>query len=306
MRRGHDLRPRQGRLYRGSFGSGRVPSGQPGRYPPGARRDAADGHGVRIPDSQDGPPPRQHRRLAPRGARGGACRGARRTHRRPEGRTSARGRGQEHHRLRRLRRSRRHRRVAPRYRHRVAASQASHRGGVDRRDGQGAGDSLQPRNPAHQSRHETARGGPVGRRRGQVSDGNQVHRAGHQHHRLRRIRRARAGCRRTRPHLRNELDQEERASRKDYLDQPAGRGDGARRRSQQAAHQPRAQTVPRKPVARIRRQVSARQRGRGRGQEHHRVRHFHRRSRRDRRHGAHVGHLLGQARRGGHPGLQEG
>jgi small subunit ribosomal protein S1 len=49
--------------------------------------------------------------------------------------------------------------------------------------------------------------------------------------------------RRPGPCLRNELDQEERASRKDHLDQPGSRGDGARRRFQQTADQPRPQAV---------------------------------------------------------------
>ena len=40
--------------------------GSPGRHPPGPRRRPADGPAAAVPDPQDGPPPRQHRRVAPR------------------------------------------------------------------------------------------------------------------------------------------------------------------------------------------------------------------------------------------------
>ena len=77
------------------------------------------------------------------------------------------------------------------------------------------GDPLQPRDPAHLPRHEAARGRSLGGRRAQVPGGCEVHRTRHQHHRLRRLRRAGARCRGPGPRLRDELDQEERASRQD-------------------------------------------------------------------------------------------
>ena len=69
-RRGRDLRPGQGRLHRRPRRRGGLPAGQPGRRAPGARRRAADAHAAALPDPEDGPPPRQHRRVAPRRARG--------------------------------------------------------------------------------------------------------------------------------------------------------------------------------------------------------------------------------------------
>ena len=89
----------------------------------------------------------------------------------------------------------------------------------------------------------------------------------HQHHRLRRVRRARARHRGPDPRLRNVVDQEERASGQDRLDQPGGRGPGARGRSGQAPHLARPQADPAEPVGGLRREASDRIDGRGRGQE---------------------------------------
>ena len=124
----HDLRPRQGRLHGGSERRRRVPARQPGRYPPGARHHPAAGLAAAVPDPEDGPLARQHRRLAPRRARREPRRAALRAGRQPEGRPDPQRRRQEHHRLRRLRRSRRRRRSAARHRHRVAAHQPPVRG----------------------------------------------------------------------------------------------------------------------------------------------------------------------------------
>jgi predicted RNA-binding protein with RPS1 domain len=107
----------------------------------------------------------------------------------------------------------------------------------------------------------------------------------HQHHRLRRLRGAGAGRRGPRPRLRDELDQEERASGQDRLHLPGGRGDGARRRSApSAASRSASSSACSNPWERSPRSIR-RQRGRGRGQEHHRVRPVHRPRRRHRRHG---------------------
>ena len=80
-RRRH-LQPGQGRLHRRPRRRRGVPAAQPGRHPPGARRRPADGHAAAVPDPQDGPPPRQHRRLAPHRARGEPRRAALRDRRR--------------------------------------------------------------------------------------------------------------------------------------------------------------------------------------------------------------------------------
>ena len=54
--------------------------GSPGRHPPGPRRRPADGRAAAVPDPQDGPPPRQYRRVAPRDPRGDPRRAAQRPH----------------------------------------------------------------------------------------------------------------------------------------------------------------------------------------------------------------------------------
>ena len=164
----HDLRPRQGRLHGRSQRRRRVPAGQPGRYPPGARHHPAAGLAAAVPDPQDGPLARQHRRVAPRRARREPRRAALRAGRQPEGRPDPQRRRQEHHRLRRLRRSRRRRRPAARHRHRLAAHQPPVRGAQYRPERQGAGHPLQPGDAAHLARHEAARSRSVGRRRAQI------------------------------------------------------------------------------------------------------------------------------------------
>ena len=127
---------------------------------------------------------------------------------------------------------------------------------LDRRpEGEGADRPHQSRDPAHLARHEAARQGSVGRRRRQISARRQGQGPGHQHHRLRRVRRARGRHRRPGPRLRNELDQEERASRQDPLDLARRstsrcwrsiRPSGA---SRSASSRPR--TIPGKPSPRI-------------------------------------------------------
>ena len=79
-----------------------------------------------------------------------------------------------------------------------------------------------------------------------VGDARAGHR--HQHRRLRRLRGAGAGRRGPDPRLRDELDQEERASRQDRLDEPAGRGASPRGRFQQAAHLARPQADAGEPL----------------------------------------------------------
>ena len=119
---GHDLRPRQGRLRGRPRRRDRVPAGQPGGHSPGARRQPVAQQGRAVPDPQDGPAPRQHRGLPPRRARV-ARRAAQRAAGHAQGRPGAERRGQEHHGLRRVRRSRRPGRPAARHRHLVAARQ---------------------------------------------------------------------------------------------------------------------------------------------------------------------------------------
>ena len=97
-----------------------------------------------VRDSEDGPPPRQHRRLAPHGARREPRRTAQRDRLQPGRRPGDRRHGEEHHRLRRVRRSRRHRRPAACHRHRLASRQPSVGGLEHRADRQGPHHQDQP------------------------------------------------------------------------------------------------------------------------------------------------------------------
>ncbi len=74
-----------------------------GRRPPDPRRGPADERLAALPDPQDGPPPRQHRGVAPRHHGRDPRRAALRTRPEPRRRPGGRGHGQEHHRLRRVR-----------------------------------------------------------------------------------------------------------------------------------------------------------------------------------------------------------
>ena len=114
-------RPRQGRLHRRPRRRLGLPAGLAGRHPPGARRRPADGQGTAVRHPEDGPSARQHRRLAPRHPGRSPRRTAHRTGRPAAGRRSPRRRGQEHHRLRRVRGPGRHRRPAARHRHELEA-----------------------------------------------------------------------------------------------------------------------------------------------------------------------------------------
>ena len=142
-------RPREGRLHRRPRRRLGLPAGLAGRHPPGARRRPADGQGAAVRDPEDGPPARQHRRLAPRHPGRSPRRAAHRTRRPAAGRRSPRRRGQEHHRLRRVRGPRRHRRPAARHRHELEARLAPEPGAGRRRHRQSADRQDQPGHPAH-------------------------------------------------------------------------------------------------------------------------------------------------------------
>ena len=167
-----------------------------------------------------------------------------------------------------------------------------------RRHGEGADHPHQPRNAAHFARHEAARKRSVGGRGGQISGRRRVPRPGHQHHRIWRLRRARAGHRGPGPRLRDELDQEERPPGQDRLHFAGSRRQGARGRRGEAPDFARPQAGPGQSVGGVRRGASGRLDRRGRGQECDRVRAVRRARGRRRRHGPHVGHRLGRVGRG--------
>ena len=205
--------------------------------------------------------------------------------------------GQEHHRLRRLHRSRRHRRPAARHRHGLAPRQSPVRDRQRRRHGEGADRPHQPGDAAHQPRHEAAAGRSVGRHRGQVSGRRALQGHRHEHRRLRRVRGAGAGRRGPDPRLRDELDQEERPSRQDRLHQPAGRGADPRGRSAASGASRSASSRPRTTRGRPSSpRIPKGTDGRGPDPQHHRVRPVRRPRWRRRRHGASVRPRLEHAR----------
>ena len=158
---GRHLQSGQGRLHRRSRRRGGVPAALAGRHPADPRRRPADERAAAVPDPEDGSPPRQHRRLPPHRAGRDPRRAAPGAGAEPRRGSGHRRRGQEHHRLRRVRRSRRHRRPAARHRHRVAARQPPDRGAQHRPAGEGQDHQDQPRDPPHLARHEAAAGRSV-------------------------------------------------------------------------------------------------------------------------------------------------
>ena len=100
----------------------------PGRHSPDPRRRTPDEQFAAVPDPQDGSPPRQHRGVAPHRAGRDPRRAAPGTGAEPRRGSGDRRRGQEHHRLRCVRRPRRHRRPAACHRYRLAPGQSPDRG----------------------------------------------------------------------------------------------------------------------------------------------------------------------------------
>ena len=88
--------------------------------------------------------------------------------------------------------------------------------------------------------------------------GKKITRHGDQHHRLRRVRRTRAGHRRPHPRFGNVVDQEERAPGQDPVDHAGSRSRRARGRSGQAPHFARPQADARESVGSFRAQPSGR------------------------------------------------
>ena len=121
---------------------------------------------------------------------------------------------QEPHRVRRVRRSRRHRRPAPHHRHVLGSRQPPERSVQGRRPGHGQGAQVQRRDRAREPGPEADPGRPVEPRRRGLSARQARARQGHEPHRLRRLRRARARRRGPDPRQRDELDQEDQASRR--------------------------------------------------------------------------------------------
>ena len=122
-------------------------------------------------------------------------------------------RGQEHHRVRRVRRPGRHRRPAAHHRHGVAPRAPPERGGAGRPGAHRQGAQVRRREEPRLAGPQATRRRPVARRVAPLPDRHAPVRQGHQHRRLRRLRRDRAGHRRPGARLRDGLDQQERRAR---------------------------------------------------------------------------------------------
>ena len=193
---GHAGQEDQGRRGRRPDGRRRVPAGQPDRAAARAEHRRAAGPELRVQDHQAEQAPPQHRRVAPRAARGRAQDQARSPDEGAAGRPGAERRRQEHHRLRRLHRSGRRGRPAAHHRHELRPRVASERDGPARPGarGQDPGHRLGAR--AHLARPEAAAGVSVEGRRREVPGRHARPGQGGVDHQLRRLRRARAGHRR--------------------------------------------------------------------------------------------------------------
>ncbi len=146
-----------------------------------------------------------------RASREGARRAEDEDPRDPRGGQGRQGRHQEHHRVRRVRRSRRHRRPAPHHRHELGPGQPPVRALPGGRRGHRPRPQVQPRDRARVARPQADPGRPLEPRRRGVPAGQEGPRQGAVDHRLRRVRRARAGRRGPHPRQRDVVDQEGQA-----------------------------------------------------------------------------------------------
>ena len=159
------------------------------------------------------------------------------------GRRRRQGRGQESHRLRRVRGFGRHRWFAAHHRHGLEARQASFRSGQGRRGNRRSHSQVRPRTSARLARPEAARRRPLAEHRAPLSGKHPPVRQGHQHRRLRLLRRNRRGRRRPGARVGNGLDQQERQSRQGGSRRPGSRSHGARHRRRTPPHQLGRQAV---------------------------------------------------------------
>ena len=205
-------------------------------------------------------------------------------------------RRQEHHRLRRVHRPRRHRRPAAHHRHVVGPRRPSVGALQGQRRDRRRRAQVRPGDRARVARPQAAHHRSVGERDGSLP-GRRAHgRQGRQPDRLRRVRRARVGRRRPDPRLRDVVEQARQAPVEDPQRRRHGRRDGARRRSDGAAHFARPEAGRDQSVARPGRQVSGRLEDPGQGPQPHRVRRVRRGRRGHRRPHPHLGHVVEQAR----------
>ena len=158
-------------------------------------------------------------------------------------------RGQEHHRLRRVRGPRRHRRPAAHHRHGLAPRAPSVGGAAGRPGNHRQGAQVRPGEEPRLARHQATRRGSVGRHRPALPAGHAHVRQDHQHHRLRCVRGDRAGHRRPGARLGDGLDQQERQPRQGGRARRRGRGHGPGDRRGSPPDLARHEAVPGQSVA---------------------------------------------------------
>ncbi len=192
----HHHRPRQGRIHRRDRQCARLPAGIAGRRAPGARPFLPGKQAAGIQSHQARSEAQQRRGVAPRGGRTGVQRRTFRAARQFAGRRGGQGRGQESHRLRRIRRSGRHRWTAAHHRHGVEARQASFRGRQGRRRDRRAHSQVRSRASARLSGIEAAGRRSMAEHCAALSGQHAPLRQGDEHRRLWLLRGNRRGRRR--------------------------------------------------------------------------------------------------------------
>ena len=168
------------------------------------------GQGTRIQGHQARPQAQQRRGLAPRRHGGDRRRRAPAASRDAEGRRDREGYRQEHHRLRRVRGPGRHRWPAAHHRPRLAPREAPDGSPGGRRRSHRQDPQVRRREEPRVAGPEAAGRGPVDGHLPPLPAGHAPLRQGHQHHRLRRVRRDRERHRGPGARLRDGLDEQER------------------------------------------------------------------------------------------------
>jgi small subunit ribosomal protein S1 len=186
------------------------------------------------------------------------------------------GHGQEPHRLRCVRRPRWHRWPAAHHRHGLEARQASVGSGQGRRRDRSAHPEVRPRALARFARPQAAGRRSLGEHRPPLSAQHPRVRQGHEHRRLRRVRRDRGRRRGPGARLRDGLDQQERQPGQGRADRSGSRSHGPGRRRGAPPHQPRPQAVRRNPWKEFAENYNRGDKVVGPDQVDHRLRHLHR------------------------------
>ena len=203
-------------------------------------RDAVRPHraDLQVPGHQVRPQDRERRPVAQARPPGRAREEEEARLRRPGQGPEGHGPGQVPDQLRRLRRHRRHRGPAPRLGHLLGQERPSVRASDRRPGGRGRRPRLQREGREDLPRPQAAHPRPLGQHRREVPGRAEDHRQGLQPDRFRRLRRAREGRRRPRPHLRPDLVAQARPPQEGPHPGPGGRRHHPRRQPDDQAHLP--------------------------------------------------------------------